>query len=261
MNLVSPGKKLQSGTYIPLLNSISPDTDPDSSSTAPHDLRESSFFLFHLHKKTQYRDLSVLDAFIMRSLTVFLLALMAMVLGAQGSPNPNGAGPQGNVGHAGNHDGSSTSCDKATAHGANTAPISSGTSATQSSSSAGTLSYSGSTTLTTTITSTSTKTVTITATSSACALTGATTGIPLTTSPAATYANTTIALNTTTSTKHLTNVSNTTPATTAPNATVPKPTVSPAISGFKGVAAGLSAHSQSFVFGLGALVFMAGLMM
>jgi hypothetical protein len=42
------------------------------------------------------------------------------------------------------------------------------------------------------------------------------------------------------------------------NATVPKPTVSPTISGYKGVAAGLQTPASSFA--LGALVFMAALM-
>ncbi|KAK5052618.1 hypothetical protein LTR84_002483 [Exophiala bonariae] len=194
----------------------------------------------------------------MRSLTVFLFALVLMVLGVHSSPERPSQHQQG----------VDKSCDE-TKSSTTLKNVGGGVGSTTSHSSTGSTtgipaSTSLTSTITTTITSTRTNTVTVTSPppSGSCALSSATTGIPITTSPVVPTANNkTVALNTTTSTKHLTNVTNSThPATSAPNATVPKPTISPTISGFQGAAAALSSQSPASVFALGCLVFMAALL-
>ncbi|OAL38329.1 hypothetical protein AYO20_02388 [Fonsecaea nubica] len=138
-----------------------------------------------------------------------------------------------------------------------TTPASS--SVTSSSDSTSTTSY------TTTITSTTTSTVTVSMTSSSadvCSLSGATTGLPLTTTMAPFGNSTTVALNTTTSTVAVTNVSTTSPASVSIpiNATVPTKSIVPPINGFTGAATDLQGQSSTSLFALGSLVFMAALL-
>ncbi|KIW85203.1 hypothetical protein Z517_00593 [Fonsecaea pedrosoi CBS 271.37] len=138
-----------------------------------------------------------------------------------------------------------------------TTPASS--SETSSSDSTSTTSY------TTTITSTTTSTVTVSMTSSSadvCSLSGATTGLPLTTTMAPFGNSTTVALNTTTSTVAVTNVSTTSSATVSisMNATVPTKSIVPPINGFTGAATDLQGQSSTSLFALGSLVFMAALL-
>lgn len=117
---------------------------------------------------------------------------------------------------------------------------------------------SNTTTYTTTVTSTATNTVTISATTVACGLSAATTGLPITGSVVSYGNSTTVALNTTTSTMSVTNVT-VHPATNY-NLTKPTSSINPPISGYKGAASGLQGRSSTSLFALGALIFMAALL-
>ena len=203
----------------------------------------------------------------MRSLTVFLYALVLLALGVHSTPNhpDNHQGGQGSsCTESSRLQGVAGGVGSSTSHSSASTTTTGPRTTTSTKVSTTTTSVSKTSTYTTTVTSTRTNTVTVSATagSGSCGLSSATTGLPVTTSavvPA--YNNLTVALNTTTSTKHLTNVTNSThPATSAPNATMSKPTISPSISGFQGVAAGLSSQSPASVFALGCLVFMAALL-